>query len=75
MNSSLITLDGFPRDDIDVLAVRHARVRLIELRNDRVYSLSLWIAPLLAHATDGLVYPLSEASHEPDRSCSSSSHP
>ncbi|CED82444.1 26S proteasome regulatory complex, subunit PSMD9 [Phaffia rhodozyma] len=34
MNSPLVTLDGFPRDDIDVLAVRQARVRLIELRND-----------------------------------------
>ncbi|KAL7414429.1 putative 26S proteasome non-ATPase regulatory subunit 9 [Mrakia frigida] len=34
MTSSLLTLDGFPRDDIDILAVRHARVRLLELRND-----------------------------------------
>jgi 26S proteasome non-ATPase regulatory subunit 9 len=30
----LVDAQGFPRDDIDVWAVRHARVRVIELRND-----------------------------------------
>jgi hypothetical protein len=30
----LVDAKGFPRDDIDVWAVRHARVRVIELRND-----------------------------------------
>ena len=34
MDSPLVDADGFPRDDIDVWAVRHARVRIIELRND-----------------------------------------
>ena len=34
MNSPLVDSDGFPRSDIDVYAVRHARVRIIELRND-----------------------------------------
>jgi len=34
LNSPLIDADGFPRADIDVWAVRHARVRIIELRND-----------------------------------------
>lgn len=34
MHSPLVTLDGFPRNDIDVLAVRTARVRILELRND-----------------------------------------
>lgn len=34
MNSPLVDSDGFPRADIDVYAVRHARVRIIELRND-----------------------------------------
>jgi len=34
MNTPLLTPDGFPRDDIDVFAVRTARVRIIELRND-----------------------------------------
>ena len=34
MNSPLLDSEGFPRSDIDVYAVRHARVRIIELRND-----------------------------------------
>ncbi len=29
-----LTLDGFPRNDIDVYSVRHARVKIIEGRND-----------------------------------------
>ena len=34
MQSPLVDREGFPRADIDVFAVRHARVRIIELRND-----------------------------------------
>ncbi|KZT09120.1 uncharacterized protein LAESUDRAFT_674858 [Laetiporus sulphureus 93-53] len=34
MQSPLVDPEGFPRADIDVWAVRHARVRIIELRND-----------------------------------------
>jgi len=34
MNTPLVDADGFPRDDIDIYAVRGARVRIIELRND-----------------------------------------
>ncbi|OCH91211.1 hypothetical protein OBBRIDRAFT_792490 [Obba rivulosa] len=34
METPLLDADGFPRSDIDVWAVRHARVRIIELRND-----------------------------------------
>ncbi|KIJ54540.1 hypothetical protein M422DRAFT_24488 [Sphaerobolus stellatus SS14] len=34
LNSPLVDPEGFPRGDIDVWAVRHARVRIIELRND-----------------------------------------
>jgi 26S proteasome non-ATPase regulatory subunit 9 len=34
MNTPLVDPEGFPRADIDVWAVRHARVRIIELRND-----------------------------------------
>ncbi|KAI0755034.1 hypothetical protein C8Q80DRAFT_1216797 [Daedaleopsis nitida] len=33
-DTPLVDADGFPRADIDVWAVRHARVRIIELRND-----------------------------------------
>jgi 26S proteasome non-ATPase regulatory subunit 9 len=32
--SPLVDADGFPRADVDIWAVRHARVRAIELRND-----------------------------------------
>lgn len=31
---ALVDAEGFPRADVDVYAVRHARVRVIELRND-----------------------------------------
>ena len=34
LDSPLTDGDGFPRADIDVWAVRHARVRIIHLRND-----------------------------------------
>ncbi|KAG6820723.1 hypothetical protein H0H93_012776 [Arthromyces matolae] len=34
MQTPLVDADGFPRADIDVYAVRSARVRIIELRND-----------------------------------------
>jgi 26S proteasome regulatory subunit N4 len=34
MRSPLVDSEGFPRADIDVYAVRGARVRIIELRND-----------------------------------------
>jgi len=34
MSSPLVDVDGFPRSDIDIWAVRKARVRIIELRND-----------------------------------------
>ena len=35
MDTPLVDPEGFPRADIDVWAVRHARVKIIELRNDR----------------------------------------
>ena len=34
LDSPLTDGDGFPRADIDIWAVRHARVRIIRLRND-----------------------------------------
>ncbi|KAG5648417.1 hypothetical protein DXG03_004991 [Asterophora parasitica] len=34
LQTPLVDADGFPRADIDVYAVRGARVRIIELRND-----------------------------------------
>lgn len=34
MSTPLVDTEGFPRADIDIWAVRHARVRVIELQND-----------------------------------------
>jgi 26S proteasome regulatory subunit N4 len=34
LHTPLVDPQGFPRADIDVYAVRHARVRVIELKND-----------------------------------------
>ncbi|KAF7365198.1 hypothetical protein MVEN_00391400 [Mycena venus] len=34
MDSPLVDSEGFPRADIDIYAVRNARIRIIELRND-----------------------------------------
>ncbi|EJD50851.1 hypothetical protein AURDEDRAFT_135190 [Auricularia subglabra TFB-10046 SS5] len=34
LTDALVDAEGFPRADVDVYAVRHARVRVIELRND-----------------------------------------
>jgi 26S proteasome non-ATPase regulatory subunit 9 len=34
LHSPLIDPEGFPRADIDIYAVRNARVRIIELKND-----------------------------------------
>ena len=53
MRQPLVDREGFPRDDLDVWAVRHARVRIIELRND--------LAALMDEIADTLaaVYPRS----------------
>jgi 26S proteasome non-ATPase regulatory subunit 9 len=34
MNMSLLTLDGFPRADIDVVQIRLCRAKIIKLQND-----------------------------------------
>lgn len=34
MESELVDKEGFPRSDIDVYAIRHARLNIIRLRND-----------------------------------------
>lgn len=36
LDSPLIDADGYPRADIDIYAVRNARIRIIELRNDLI---------------------------------------
>lgn len=49
--SPLVDAEGFPRADIDVWAVRHARVRILELRND-LYALRDTIATALQEVFD-----------------------
>jgi 26S proteasome non-ATPase regulatory subunit 9 len=49
--SPLVDAEGFPRADIDIWAVRHARVRAIELRND-LKALTDEIATALAAVYD-----------------------
>lgn len=34
MDTSLITIDGFPRSDIDIVEIRTTRINIIKLRND-----------------------------------------
>lgn len=34
MNTSLLTLDGYPRADIDVVQIRLCRAKIIHLQND-----------------------------------------
>lgn len=34
MNTSLLTFDGFPRNDIDVAQIRTTRARIVRLKND-----------------------------------------
>lgn len=34
MDSALITHDGFPRSDVNVIEIRNVRVKIIKLRND-----------------------------------------
>lgn len=34
MDTSLITIDGFPRSDIDIVEIRTIRINIIKLRND-----------------------------------------
>lgn len=47
MNTSLLTADGFPREDIDVVSIRLIRVNIIRLRNDHKYLLTLLEAKLI----------------------------
>jgi len=52
MHTPLVDGDGFPRADIDIWAVRTARVRIIELRND----LSA-VVDAIAKALEGVFNP------------------
>jgi len=65
LHSPLVDPDGFPRADIDVYAVRGARVRLIELKND-LDAVMTEIGKALERVYD----PTIEASAGPDSSSS-----
>lgn len=54
MTTELVDNEGFPRGDIDVYTVRHARVRIIELRND------------LKSVTDELAVALQDVFNSPE---------
>ncbi|KZT73711.1 hypothetical protein DAEQUDRAFT_661548 [Daedalea quercina L-15889] len=60
LNTPLVDVDGFPRADIDVWAVRHARVRIIELRNDLEA-----LRNTIATALQGVFDPTTLAKSEP----------
>src|SRR6266550_6567471 len=65
MDTPLVDRDGFPRADIDVWAVRSARVRIIELRND-LNAVMNAIAKALEGVFDPNLAPLaSQAPEEP----------
>lgn len=58
LNSPLLDSEGFPRADIDIWAVRHARVRIIELRNDLTALMdSIAIALQAVYAVEPLAEP------------------
>jgi 26S proteasome non-ATPase regulatory subunit 9 len=52
LQSPLVDEDGFPRADIDIYAVRGARVRIIELRNDLAA-----VTNAIANALEGIYGP------------------
>lgn len=66
MKTPLVDGEGFPRDDIDIYAVRGARVRIIELRNDLAAVMNA-----VGKALEG-VYELKEAPSTSTSSTSSS---
>jgi 26S proteasome non-ATPase regulatory subunit 9 len=64
LHTPLVDPQGFPRSDIDVYAVRHARVRIIELKNDMeaiVNDLAKALEIVYNPLTNGLVPEVSPA--------------
>ena len=43
MQTRLVDAEGFPRADLDIYAIRHARVRIIELNNESRINILLHI--------------------------------
>jgi hypothetical protein len=64
--SPLVDAEGFPRADIDIWAVRHARVRAIEIRND-LSVLTDEMAKALSGVYDPAFRPADEAEETDER--------
>ena len=63
MQSPLVDVEGFPRADIDIYAVRGARVRIIELRNDLKA-----VVDAIGKALEGIYDPALQQSSQNDSS-------
>ena len=63
MQTPLVDGDGFPRADIDIYAVRGARVRIIELRNDLKA-----VVDAIGKALEGIYDPAIQRSSQIDSS-------
>ncbi|KAJ7288330.1 hypothetical protein C8J57DRAFT_1445707 [Mycena rebaudengoi] len=68
MQSPLIDVDGFPRADIDIYAVRNARIRIIELQNDYARTMDAIAVALQSVYDPTLTPPSSSESPEPSTS-------
>ncbi|CAA7261596.1 unnamed protein product [Cyclocybe aegerita] len=67
MQTPLVDAEGFPRADIDIFAVRPARVRIIELRND-LEDVMDQIARALEGIYDPTLQPATTSSQDQDPS-------
>lgn len=63
MQTPLVDVEGFPRADIDIYAVRGARVRIIELRNDLKA-----VVDAIGKALEGIYDPAIQRSSQIDSS-------
>lgn len=63
MQTPLVDVEGFPRADIDIYAVRGARVRIIELRNDLKA-----VVDAIGKALEGIYDPTIQRSSQIDSS-------
>jgi len=63
MQTPLVDVEGFPRADIDIYAVRGARVRIIELRNDLKA-----VVDAIGKALEGIYDPSLQQSSQNDSS-------
>lgn len=67
MSTSLLTDDGYPRNDIDVVGIRLIRVKIIRLRNDVKLVYSLLETKLIEKFEQQKGSTVSETSIEPEQ--------